>query len=76
MYYGDFKRRILLEYSVKLVGWPEDLKEFRNASNIGNDKLREVIALMKTNVCRFEPMTSEEHNKLKEEIEGKLSSNS
>jgi hypothetical protein len=73
MFYKDFKRRILLAHSVKLVGWPGGLGEFRNASNIGNDKLREVIARLKTNVCRFEPMTPEEHDKLKEEIEGKLS---
>ncbi|KAG8717228.1 hypothetical protein FRC09_014583 [Ceratobasidium sp. 395] len=68
MKYSDFKRRVLRTYSVKLVGWPQALGEFRNPSNIGNESLQKVIALFKKGECYFEKMSDEECNKLDEEL--------
>ncbi|KAG9088930.1 hypothetical protein FS749_001757 [Ceratobasidium sp. UAMH 11750] len=68
MKYTNFKRRILKAYSVKLVGWPDSLGEFRNPSNMGNDVLTKVIALFKKNICRFERMSPEECEELDKEL--------
>ncbi|KAG9083732.1 hypothetical protein FRC07_013828 [Ceratobasidium sp. 392] len=71
MKYTNFKRRILKAYSVKLVGWPNSLGEFRNPSGMGNDALQKAIVLFKTNECRFERMSAEECAELDDELTDK-----
>jgi hypothetical protein len=59
MSYKNFKRCICDTYGVELVGWPEQF-EFSNPSNLGNEKLKKLLALLQTNACRFEKRSPDE----------------
>lgn len=49
--------RVVLRYSVKLVGWPDDIV-FDNLSRVtGKERISRLLALWKSGIMRFVPIT-------------------
>ncbi|KAG9092031.1 hypothetical protein FS749_016054 [Ceratobasidium sp. UAMH 11750] len=60
MKYKNFDKDVCQKYSVKLAGWPEEIGGIRNPSVIGNKDLKRLVALLKSGVCHFEKILSED----------------